>query len=147
MITRSAQKEAFENGTLKRQWWVVDAKGQTLGRLATKVAMVLRGKHKPIFTPHVDTGDFVIVVNAAHIAVTGNKMKDKMYYHHTGWPGGLKSANAAELLRKKPTMMVEKAVKGMMPKNALNRKALLKLKVFAEAEHSHQAQQPKPLSI
>ncbi|MBF0287153.1 MAG: 50S ribosomal protein L13 [SAR324 cluster bacterium] len=147
MKTRSIKKEEIQDGTYPRQWWIIDGEGQTLGRLATRIATVLRGKHKPIFTPHVDTGDFVIVVNAEKIALTGNKVKDKIYYHHTGYPGGLKSARAEELLAKKPTDLVYKAVKGMMPKNALNRISLQKLKIYAGPEHPHQAQQPQPLEI
>ncbi len=147
MKTRSIKKEEVKDGTYPRQWWIIDGEGQTLGRLASRIAMVLRGKHKPIFTPHIDMGDFVIVVNAEKVTLTGNKMKDKIYYHHTGYPGGLKSAKAEELLAKKPTDLIYKAVKGMMPKNALNRIALQKLKIYAGSEHPHQAQKPQTLEI
>ncbi|MDP6488715.1 MAG: 50S ribosomal protein L13, partial [SAR324 cluster bacterium] len=117
MNTKFARKEDFYNGTNPRVWWVVDAEGQTLGRMATKIAHVLRGKHKVLFSPHVDTGDFVIVVNAEKIHVSGKKEEDKMYYHHTGYPGGIKSAKYIELQEKHPERIVEGAVKGMMPKN------------------------------
>ncbi|MBF0279336.1 MAG: 50S ribosomal protein L13 [SAR324 cluster bacterium] len=147
MKTRSVRKEDMENGTYPRQWWIVDGEGMALGRLATQIADYLRGKHKPIYTPHVDTGDFVVVVNAEKIALTGNKMQDKIYYHHTGYPGGMKSARAGELLAKKPTELVYKAVKGMMPKNALNRSSIHKLKVYAGSEHPHAAQKPQPFPL
>ena len=126
---------------------VVDGEGKTLGRIATEISRVLRGKHKPIYTPHVDTGDFVVVVNAEKVHLTGKKIKDKIYYRHTGYPGGLKSARAEELLAKKPTDLVYKAVKGMMPKNALNRISLHKLKIYTGTEHPHAAQNPQPLDI
>lgn len=146
--TISARKEQFlPGGDLKRDWYLVDAEGKTLGRMATEIAKVLRGKHKPIYTPHVDTGDYVIVVNADKIKLTGKKLEDKIYYHHTGYPGGIKEISAAKLLDKKPTALVEKAVKGMMPKNQLSRYAIEKLKVYAGSEHPHQAQKPKPLEI
>jgi len=146
--TVSARKEQFDNkGDLTRNWFFVDAEGKTLGRLSTKIAMVLQGKHKPVYTPHVDTGDYVVVVNADKIRMTGKKMTDKIYRHHTGYPGGLKSINAEALLKKNPTAMVENAVKGMMPKNKLNRKALTKLKVYAGPEHPHQNHNPQPLDI
>ena len=146
--TVSVKKEQFDkNGDLTRAWHLVDAEGQTLGRLATKIAKILQGKHKAIYTPHVDTGDYVVVVNAEKVALTGAKLNDKMYHHHTGYPGGLKSANAQQLLDKKPTMLVESAVKGMMPKNKLSRSALMKLKVYAGAEHPHQANQPQALEL
>jgi len=146
--TISVRKEQFgTKGDLTREWFCVDAAGQTLGRIATEIARILRGKHKPIFTPHVDTGDYVIVVNAEKIKLTGKKLSDKMYYHHTGYPGGIKSTNALNLLEKDPTALVTKAVKGMMPKNQLNRDALRKLKVYAGSEHPHQAANPKPLKF
>ncbi len=119
----------------------------TLGRLATRIAVLLRGKHKPIYTPHVDTGDYVVVVNAEKVVLTGKKMKDKIYYHHTGYPGGLKQARAQEILQKKPTNLVYNAVKGMMAKNALNRTALQKLKIYAGSHHPHEAQKPQPLQL
>ena len=130
-----------------RTWWVVDAQGQTLGRLASKVATVLRGKHKPTFTPHVDTGDFVIVINAAKVKVTGAKATDKMYWSHSGFPGGIKSISFEHLIVKKPTAPIEFAVKGMLPKNSLGRQMLSKLKVYATDEHPHSAQQPQELAL
>lgn len=146
--TISARKEQFEEkGDLKRDWFCVDAEGKTLGRLASEISKILQGKHKPIYTPHVDTGDYVIVVNAEKIKLTGKKLSDKMYYHHTGYPGGIKSVNALNLLKKDPTALVKKAIKGMMPKNQLNRDALMKLKVYAGSEHPHQANQPQSLNI
>ncbi|KAF0216656.1 MAG: large subunit ribosomal protein [Geobacteraceae bacterium] len=140
MKTQVAKKEE-----VARDWYLVDAENQVLGRLATQVANVLRGKNKPVFTPSVDTGDFVIVVNAEKIALTGNKLSDKMYYSHSGFPGGLKSINAGKLLEKKPEDIIKKAVKGMLPKNKLARHMLSKLKIYSGAEHPHKAQQPKLL--
>ena len=131
----------------QRQWYVVDLEGQILGRAATKIASVLRGKHKPTFTPNVDAGDFVVVVNADKVRVTGNKTTDKMYYHHTGFPGGIKSISFDKLIDKAPERVIEQAVKGMMPKNKLSRAMLSKLKVYAGAEHPHAAQQPQPLEL
>jgi large subunit ribosomal protein L13 len=131
----------------QRDWYVVDAEGKTLGRLATQIADVLRGKRKPEYTPHVDTGDFVIVVNAAKIAVTGNKRADKIYYRHTGYPGGIRSRTLAEMLQRQPEEVIRKAVKGMLPRNRLARRQLTKLKVYAGPEHPHQAQQPKPMEV
>jgi large subunit ribosomal protein L13 len=131
---------------VERQWYVVDAEGQTLGRLATRVADTLRGKRKPGYTPHVDTGDFVVVVNAERIAVTGNKLEQKRYYRHSGYPGGLRSRTLAEELERRPTEVLRKAVKGMMPRNRLGRAQLRKLKVYVGPEHPHEAQQPRPLS-
>lgn len=128
---------------VERKWWVVDAEGKTLGRLASEVASLLRGKHKPEYTPHVDTGDFVIIVNADKVHLTGKKFQKKIYYWHSGYPGGLKKATAAEMLQKRPVKMVELAVKGMLPKNSLGRKQGMKLKVYAGPEHPHQAQQPE----
>ena len=132
---------------VKRDWYLVDAQGAVLGRLATQVANVLRGKNKAIFTPSVDTGDFVIVVNAEKIALTGRKLDDKVYYSHTGFPGGLKEITAGKLLEKKPEDIIRKAVKGMLPKNKLARHMLKKLKVYAGASHPHDAQQPKNLAL
>jgi large subunit ribosomal protein L13 len=132
---------------VKRDWYVVDAEGKTLGRLATEVASRLRGKHKAIYTPHVDTGDYIVVVNAAKVRVTGNKTKDKMYHHHTGYIGNLKSINFEKLQAKAPERIIENAVKGMLPKNPLGRAMYRKLKVFAGPEHSHTAQQPQALEI
>ena len=142
MKTVSAKKE-----TVTRQWYVVDAAGKTLGRLCTEIANRLRGKHKPEFTPHVDTGDYIVVVNAEKIVVTGNKTTDKLYQHHTGYPGGIKSISFDKLLLKSPEMIIEKAVKGMMPKNKLSRAMLSKLKVYAGNDHPHSAQQPTLLEI
>ena len=132
---------------VKRDWFVVDADGKTLGRLATEIASRLRGKHKAEYTPHVDTGDYIVVVNAEKVAVTGNKAKDKMYHHHTGYIGGLKSISFDKLVDQKPEMIIQTAVKGMLPKNPLGRAMLRKLKVYAGPEHGHAAQQPKPLEI
>jgi large subunit ribosomal protein L13 len=131
----------------ERNWLLVDAAGQTLGRLATQIADALRGKRKPTYTPHVDTGDFVIVVNAEKIAVTGNKRADKLYYRHSGYPGGLRSRTFAEMLERRPEEIIRLAVKGMMPHNRLARKQLTKLKVYAGPEHPHAAQQPQPMEI
>ena len=147
MKTRSIKKEDLQNGRYPRQWWLVDGEGITLGRLATQVANLLRGKHKAIYTPHVDTGDYVVIVNADKVVLTGKKMRDKIYYHHTGYPSGLRQARAQELLEKKPTALVYNAVKGMMSKNALNRTALHKLKIFAGSQHPHEAQKPQPLEL
>ncbi|OYD06505.1 50S ribosomal protein L13 [Paludifilum halophilum] len=130
-----------------RKWYVVDAAGQPLGRLATQVATLLRGKHKPQYTPHVDTGDFVVVINASKVDLTGKKESKKNYYRHTGWPGGLKTITAGELREKRPEWMIEWAVKGMLPKNILGRKQLKKLKVYAGSEHPHQAQQPETWEV
>jgi large subunit ribosomal protein L13 len=132
---------------IQRQWHVIDASDVVLGRLASQTARLLRGKHKPIFAPHIDTGDFVIVVNAAKVALSGNKLHDKMAYRHSGYPGGLRSLSYAELMARSPERVVEKAVKGMLPKNALGRQMLRKLKVYAGPEHPHQAQQPVPFEI
>jgi large subunit ribosomal protein L13 len=130
---------------IERDWVVVDANDQTLGRLATQISTVMLGKHKPGFTPGVEMGDYVIVVNAAHIKVTGNKMDDKMYYRHTGYPGGLKSINLRDLLAKKPEMVIEKAVWGMLPHNRMGRHLMRKLRVYAGPDHPHDAQNPKPI--
>ena len=145
MKTRSIRKEDVENGTYPRHWWIVDANGKTLGRIASQIASILRGKHKPYYTPHVDAGDFVIVVNAEKVHLTGKKSVDKIYYHHTGYPGGLKAARADELLKKKPTALVYNAVKRMMAKNTMNRNAMSRLKLYEGPTHPHAAQQPKPL--
>lgn len=133
--------------TLERKWYVVDAADQRLGRLATAVASVLRGKNKPIYTPNMDTGDFVIVVNAEKVVVTGNKANTKLYRRHSGRPGGMKSETFTELQARIPERIIEKAVKGMLPKNALGRQLFTKLKVYAGAEHPHQAQKPETLTI
>ena len=131
----------------QRDWYVVDAEGQTLGRLATQIADALRGKRKPEYTPHCDVGDFVVVINADKVAVTGDKLKQKTYYRHSGYPGGMKSRTLAEMLERKPEDVIRLAVKGMLTRNKLGRKQLLKLKIYAGAEHPHAAQQPKPLEV
>lgn len=132
---------------IERQWYVVDAQGQTLGRLASEIAKVLKGKHKPIYTPHLDTGDYVIVINAEKIHVTGRKMDQKIYYRHSGYPGGLKSITLREQLKRRPTRVIHSAVKGMLPHNRLGRAMMSKLKVYAGDSHPHEAQQPEPLEL
>ncbi len=132
---------------ITRQWHVIDASDVVLGRLASQVAMLLRGKHKPIFAPHADTGDFVIVVNAAKVALSGTKLQTKHAYRHSGYPGGLRAVSYARLMASSPERVVEKAVRGMLPKNALGRKTLRKLKVYAGPDHPHRAQQPQPYQI
>lgn len=127
---------------VERKWYIFDAEGQTLGRLASNVANILRGKHKPEYTPHVDTGDFVVIINADKISVSGKKFTDKMYHHHTGFPGGLRSISFKDLMKKHPTRAIEKAVKGMLPHNTLGAEQLKKLKIYAGSEHPHAAQQP-----
>jgi large subunit ribosomal protein L13 len=139
MRTFVAKPEVVRN---ERKWWVVDAKDQPLGRVASQVAVLLRGKHKAIFTPHVDTGDFVIVINAAEAKMTGRKAENKIYYHHTGHPGGIKGEPYAKLLARKPDQPITLAVRGMLPKNVLGRQIIKKLKVYPTAEHPHAAQQP-----
>jgi large subunit ribosomal protein L13 len=134
-------------GEVTREWYLVDADGLTLGRLATVIADTLRGKRKPQFTPHVDTGDFVVVVNAEKIAVTGNKLDQKIYYRHSGYPGGLKERTLREQLERRPTEVLRKAVKGMLPKNRLAAKQLTKLKIYAGPEHPHGPQNPQPLPL
>ena len=129
---------------IQRNWFVVDAAGQPLGRLAAKVAHVLRGKHRAEFTPHVDTGDFVIVMNAAQVTLSGRKMENKLYYRHSGYPGGLKTESYGSLLERKPEFVIERAVRGMLPKNSLGRQMLRKLKVYPDATHPHAAQKPEP---
>ena len=130
-----------------RSWFIVDAENRTLGRLASAIAHRLRGKHKPEYTPHVDTGDFIIVVNAAKVRVTGNKEAGKIYYRHSGYPGGIKSTSLGKMRQTHPERILEKAVKGMMPRNSLGRAMFKKLKVYAGAEHPHAAQQPEPMDI
>lgn len=132
---------------VRRSWFIVDAEGKTLGRLATEVARRLRGKHKPEYTPHVDTGDYIVVVNAAKVQVTGAKTTDKIYWHHTGYPGGIKGISFEHLRDSHPERIIERAVKGMLPRNPLGRDMLRKLKVYAGNEHPHSAQQPEPLEI
>lgn len=142
MKTYSAKPNAVE-----QEWFVVNAEGKTLGRLASEVAHRLRGKHKPEYTPHVDTGDYIVVVNAEKISVTGKKKTDKMYHHHTGYPGGLRSMSFNELIDRAPERVLQSAVKGMLPKNPLGRQMFSKLKVYAGENHPHAAQQPKELQI
>lgn len=142
MSTYSAKPES-----VKRDWYVVDAAGKTLGRLATEIASRLRGKHKPEYTPHVDTGDYIIVINAEKVAVTGKKMTDKIYYRYTGYIGGLKEATFKEMIARHPEQVIEIAVKGMLPKGPLGRAMYRKLKVYAGSEHNHAAQQPQVLDI
>mgnify|MGYP001037336999 FL=1 len=136
-----------KKGEVEQSWFVVDAESKVLGRLATRVADVLRGKHKPIYTPYVDTGDFVVIINAEKIHLTGTKMENKKYYRHSGYPGGLKITTPAELLRKKPEAIIMNAVKGMLPKTKLGRQQFKKLKVYAGKDHPHQAQQPSELKV
>ena len=142
MKTFSAKTE-----TVKRDWYVVDANGLTLGRLATEIASRLRGKHKPEYTPHVDTGDYIVVINAEKVHVTGNKTQDKIYYSHSGFPGGIKSINFEQLIQRAPERVIESAVKGMLPKNPLGRAMYRKMKVYAGSVHPHTAQQPQELKI
>lgn len=136
-----------KNSEVERKWWIIDLEGKTVGRAATQIATLLRGKHKPIFTPHVDTGDFVICINADKVVFTGKKLTEKTYYHHSGYPGGLKSIDAKSLLEKDPTAVIMFAVKGMLPKNKLGRQIIKKFKPYAGAEHSHAAQQPETFEL
>jgi large subunit ribosomal protein L13 len=133
--------------TVQHDWYVIDAEDKVLGRLAVEIASRLRGKHKPVYTPHVDTGDFIVVVNAEKLRLTGNKVADKKYYRYTGFPGGLREITAGELLKKKPTQILEFAVKGMLPKNSLGRAMYKKLKVYTGASHPHEAQKPQTLEL
>jgi large subunit ribosomal protein L13 len=142
MKTYQAKREEVEH-----QWYLVDAEGKVLGRLAAELVKILKGKNKPTYTPHLDTGDFVVVVNAGKVTLTGKKMKDKIYYHHTGYPGGIKEMNAEKLLAKKPTEMIRIAVKGMLPKNSLGRQMLRKLKIYSGSNHPHEAQKPVTINI
>jgi large subunit ribosomal protein L13 len=142
MTTQSAKP-----AEVRRAWYLIDAEGKTLGRLATECARRLRGKHKPTYTPHVDTGDYLVIVNAEKVRVTGNKLTDKMYYRHTGYIGNLRSASLQQMLDKHPERVIESAVKGMLPRNPLGRAMIKKMKVFAGPEHRHAAQQPQPLEI
>jgi large subunit ribosomal protein L13 len=144
MKTFMAKPETYVN---RRKWYVVDAEGQVLGRLASEIAKVLRGKNKPEYTPHVDTGDHVIVLNAEKVVLTGKKLEQKLYRHHTGWPGGLKEVKYRHLMERNPERAIELAVKGMLPKNSLGRKMYRKLNVYKGAEHKHQAQMPEPLTF
>ena len=142
MKTISAKPE-----TVKREWYIVDAEGKTLGRMASEIAHRLRGKHKPEYTPHVDTGDYIVVINAEKVRVTGNKAKDKMYHRHSGYPGGLKSMSFEKLIDKAPERVIQSAVKGMLPKGPLGRAMFKKMKVYAGEAHPHTAQQPKELTL
>ena len=142
MKTYQAKKEEVQH-----QWFLVNAEGKVLGRMAAELAKILRGKNKPIYTPHVDTGDFVVVINANKVSLTGNKMKNKIYYHHSGHPGGIKAISAEKLLAQKPTELIRKAVKGMLPKNSLGRQMLTKLKIYAGPNHRHEAQTPISIEI
>jgi large subunit ribosomal protein L13 len=142
MKTFSAKAE-----TVERDWFLIDADGKKLGRLASEIARRLRGKHKAVYTPHVDTGDYIVVINAEKVAISGNKAKDKMYYRHSGYLGGLKEINFDDLIQKAPELVIETAVKGMLPKNPLGRAMFRKLKVYAGAEHKHAAQQPQVIEI
>tara|TARA_B100001559_G_C16072175_1_gene426331 strand:- start:93 stop:530 length:438 start_codon:yes stop_codon:yes gene_type:complete len=142
MKTRS-----IKQSEINKKWWLVDAQGQTLGRFSSKIAQILRGKHKVDFTPHMDMGDFVIVINAEKVKLTGTKENNKVYFRHTGYPGGVKETKYSEMIQKFPERIVENAVKGMLPHNRLGRKILLNLKVYKGQEHPHLAQQPKPLKI
>lgn len=142
MKTEFAKRE-----TVQRKWCVIDAQDQVLGRLAAEIVRRLRGKHKPIYSPHVDTGDYIIVVNADKIRLTGRKLDDKVYYHHTGYTGGIKATTPRELLRHKPERVLELAVKGMLPKSRLGRRMLKKLKIYAQPDHPHTAQQPEVLTL
>ena len=132
---------------IERKWYVIDAEGKTLGRIATKAATILRGKHKVTYTPHVDCGDYVIIINASKVNLTGNKLEDKMYYNHSGYPGGLRERNAKTMVEKYPEEMLERAIKGMLPHNSLGRSMGKKLFVYAGAEHKHEAQKPESLKI
>jgi large subunit ribosomal protein L13 len=136
-----------KNEEIERDWYVVDAEGQTLGRLASRIAPIIRGKHKPIYTPHLDCGDFVIIINAEKVRVTGRKLDQKLYHRHSGYPGGLKSISLRDQLERHPERVLQAAIKGMLPKTKLGRRMIKKLKVYAGDSHPHQAQQPKPLEL
>jgi large subunit ribosomal protein L13 len=138
---------AVKASEIERRWWVVDATDQTLGRLATRIATLLEGKHKPTYSPHLDVGDHVVVLNAGKVKVTGDKLAQKVYYRHSNYPGGLKQENLSTLLERKPELVIERAVKGMLPQNRLGRAMFKKLKVYAGSEHPHQAQQPAPVEL
>jgi large subunit ribosomal protein L13 len=145
-ITRTTRSLSTEAARAARRWYITDASGQVLGRLASRIATVLRGKHKPQFSPHLDAGDFVIVVNAKSVRLTGRKLSDKTYVRHSGYPGGIKRASAQEVLDRQPTRLVREAVSGMLPKNRLGRRLATKLKVYAGPDHPHRAQKPVPLA-
>jgi large subunit ribosomal protein L13 len=145
--SRIVKTYAVKASEIERQWWVVDAADQTLGRLATRIATLLEGKHKPTYSPHLDVGDHVVVLNAGRVKVTGDKLVQKRYYRHSNYPGGLKEESLATLLERKPELVIERAVKGMLPQNRLGRAMFKKLKVYSGAEHPHQAQQPTPVEL
>jgi large subunit ribosomal protein L13 len=145
-ITHSTRSLSTESARAARRWYVADADGQVLGRLATRIAAVLRGKHNPAFSPHLDAGDFVIVVNARGVRLTGKKLSDKTYFRHSGYPGGIRQSSAQEVLDRQPTRLVRDAVEGMLPKNRLGRRLATKLKVYAGPDHPHRAQKPLPLA-
>jgi large subunit ribosomal protein L13 len=144
---RNVKTYAVKASEIERSWWVVDATDQTLGRLATRVATLLEGKHKPIYSPHIDTGDHVVVLNAAKIRVTGDKLRQKSYFRHSSYPGGLREESLGALLERKPELVIERAVKGMLPQNRLGRAMFRKLKVYRGADHPHQAQRPAPVTL
>jgi large subunit ribosomal protein L13 len=146
-LDRLVSTVSAKPGTVDRQWWIVDAEGQNLGRLASVIAETLAGKRSPWYTRHCDTGDFVVVVNAEKVVVTGNKLRDKKYWRHSGYPGGIRSRSLGEQLERRPEEVLRKAVRGMLPKNSLGRAQLTKLKIYAGGEHPHAAQQPKPLRL
>lgn len=141
-LTQSARASQIQ-----RQWWLIDAEGMVLGRLAAQCAHILRGKHKPIFTPHMDTGDHIVVINAGRVRLSGNKLNSKIWYRHSGYPGGLREQRYDKLMEQRPALVVEKAVKGMLPRNRLGRSMGRKLNVYAGAEHPHAAQKPRPLAL
>jgi len=145
-ITHSTRSLSTESARAARRWYIADADGQVLGRLATRIATVLRGKHNPAFSPHLDAGDFVIVVNAKQVRLTGKKLSDKQYYRHSGYPGGIRQTSAQEVLDRHPTRVIREAVEGMLPKNRLGRRLATKLKVYAGPDHPHRAQKPLPLA-
>lgn len=145
-ITHSTRSLSTESARAARRWFIADAEGQVLGRLATRIAVVLRGKHNPAFSPHLDAGDFVIVVNAKGVRLTGKKLSDKTYFRHSGYPGGIRQSSAQEVLDRHPTRLIRDAVEGMLPKNRLGRRLATKLKVYAGPDHPHRAQKPLPLA-
>jgi len=143
----NVKTKSFKQDEIQQDWWIISAAGWPLGRLASRVALILRGKHKPEYTPHVDSGDFVIVTDAGQVVLTGNKLQDKKYYRHSQYPGGLKEQSAGEMLERSPEELIRRAVRGMLPHNRLGQKMAQKLKVYAGSEHPHPAQQPQPLEI
>jgi large subunit ribosomal protein L13 len=146
-LTEQTVSISHENALRDRRWVLIDAEGRALGRVASRAASVLRGKHRPDFTPHQDTGDFVVVINAAKVKLTGSKAEDKLYHRHTGYPGGIRTTTAGKTLAAKPERLVETAVRGMLPKNRLGRRLFTKLKVYRDAEHPHSAQKPEPITL